>query len=429
MKTEDQNTRRKGEIMMRKTIGFFLAFCLLICSISIGASESLKLSYSMTSMEKGKISPKYSFQSDYEAIEKAIHSIFYVEIFDARDKYIGSASGFVAFQEHLFITNYHVIKDAAYLVIWDEDKNSYILDQVAVLDIANDLAIVSFLDGEKYEPLDYELNASLKRGQPVTTIGSPQGMQNTVAFGNISAFPKFDEQEMIQFTAPISHGSSGGVLFNDSGKIIGITTAILSEGENIGFAVPIDELFHLYSSWNKTSYKAMNAFTIRNYIFFGDTITDVISKETLPLLELQDIEWMDYGKGTIWGIDNCEIHYHFNRQRQLDKTLIIFTSQSEDSLSRLDKAQKAEAYLHNHFGKSLVASNEKIVSSWVGTKYAQEAIDDCLKRGGKAGINGKKLWSIADGGHTIYIDCVSYYMQAKGSSKITYHYVIGFNYE
>ncbi|MBR4331073.1 MAG: trypsin-like peptidase domain-containing protein, partial [Clostridia bacterium] len=102
------------------------------------------------------------------------------------------------------------------------------------------------------------LDAELKRGQPVTTIGSPQGIQNTVAFGNISAFPIVEGNKVIQFTAPISHGSSGGVLFDDNGKVIGITTAVLSEGENIGFAVPVDNLIELYKQWDKKSYKTFS---------------------------------------------------------------------------------------------------------------------------------------------------------------------------
>ncbi len=193
----------------------------------------------------------YSFQKDYDAIEIATNSIFYVDIYDANMEYIGSASGFVIFREHLFVTNYHVIENAFFIKIWDEMDNSYILDRIVAVDKSSDLAILVFPDGEKYKSLEYQLDAELKRGQPVTTIGSPQGIQNTVAFGNISAFPNVEGNKVIQFTAPISHGSSGGVLFDDYGKVIGITTAVLSEGENIGFAVPIDNLIELYKQWDK----------------------------------------------------------------------------------------------------------------------------------------------------------------------------------
>ena len=190
----------------------------------------------------------YSLQKDYDAIERLTHSVFYVDIYDENRECIGNASGFVAFDEHLFITNQHVIDGAKYLKIWDEDNHSYVLDRVLLSDKEQDLAILFFPEGDQYQPLQFQLNADLKRGQPVTTIGSPEGLQNTVAFGNISAFPVIGGQRLIQFTAPISHGSSGGVLFNDSGSVIGITSSTISQGENIGFAVPVDILQDLYVS-------------------------------------------------------------------------------------------------------------------------------------------------------------------------------------
>ena len=388
----------------------------------------------LPSSENREIMSNYSFQSDYDSIEVAANSVFYVDIYNNTDECVGSASGFVAFQEHLFITNYHVIKDASYLVVWDENDNYYILDQIAILDEMNDLAIVLFPDGDKYRSLAYELNAPLKRGQPVTTIGSPKGLKNTVAFGNISAFPKLNGKEMIQFTAPISHGSSGGVLFSDNGKVIGITTAILSEGENLGFAVPVDELFRLYSGWDKKSYIAMdNNFSIRNGICLGDTFIDVLNKETLPeIKEINslNVEWRVFGKGTIWGIEGCEIHYHFNRWKQLDKVLIVFTSSSEDALSRLDKAKRAKDYLHNHFGKVITASSENKKTLWVATQYAEDEIHACMIKGGKdSGINGTEIWEITGENQKIYIDCVSYYLQKEKAAKKTYHFVMGFYWQ
>ncbi len=268
---------------MKKLLSALLCLCLLLNMSAVFAEATLEETESSGTgpflierlpddsgkdtpgTEKQQRDPDYSFQSDYDGIEQAANSIFYVEIYDAEDEYLGSASGFVAFEEHLFVTNFHVIEDACYLVIWDEQDNYYFLDEAAAVDKNNDLAILSFPEGKDYEPLDYQLNAALKRGQPVTTIGSPQGMQNTVAFGNISAFPRIEGRKMIQFTAPISHGSSGGVLFDDNGKVIGITTAIISEGENIGFAVPVDELLQLYAQWDKTSYDTIASVSSNNW--------------------------------------------------------------------------------------------------------------------------------------------------------------------
>lgn len=197
---------------------------------------------------------EYSLQKDYETIDNLSKSVFYVDVYDKDLQYLGCASGFVAFEEHLFVTNQHVIDGASYLKVWDENNNGYVLNRVLISDKENDVAILSFPGGEKYQPLQLQLNADLKRGQPVTTIGSPEGFQNTVAFGNISAYPQIDSKQYIQFTAPISHGSSGGVLLNDSGKVIGITSSGITKGENIGFAIPIDVAQSLYLQWDKKSY-------------------------------------------------------------------------------------------------------------------------------------------------------------------------------
>ena len=67
----------------------------------------------------------YSFREDYEGIDEAANSLFYVEVYNRDYQCLASASGFVCFEEHLFVTNYHVIdiEGAAFLRIWDDDDN------------------------------------------------------------------------------------------------------------------------------------------------------------------------------------------------------------------------------------------------------------------------------------------------------------------
>ena len=198
----------------------------------------------------------YSFREDLEGLDKAAKSVFYVEVFDGMFNCLGNASGFVAFDEHLFVTNQHVIDGASYMMIWDEENRKYLLDTVAVSDRLHDVAILPFDDGKKYDALEYDLDAELMRGQPVVTIGSPNGFQGTVAFGNISAFPvipQYGNEKCIQYTAPTSHGSSGGVLFDDRGKVIGITSAVYAEGQNLNFAIPIRLVKDLHDGWDGKS--------------------------------------------------------------------------------------------------------------------------------------------------------------------------------
>lgn len=86
----------------------------------------------------------------------------------------------------------------------------------------------------------YRGTKPLVRGQKVVAIGSPEGLFNTVSDGIISAFRTIDGVNMIQFTAPISSGSSGGAVLNMYGEVIGISTSGIDDGQNINFAVGYD---------------------------------------------------------------------------------------------------------------------------------------------------------------------------------------------
>ena len=83
----------------------------------------------------------------------------------------------------------------------------------------------------------YRGTKGLVRGQRVVAIGSPMGLFNSVSDGIISGFRRIDEVDMIQFTAPTSHGSSGGAVLNLQGEVIGISTAGIDSGQNLNLAV------------------------------------------------------------------------------------------------------------------------------------------------------------------------------------------------
>ena len=77
----------------------------------------------------------------------------------------------------------------------------------------------------------------LVRGQKVVAIGSPLGLFNSVSDGIISGFRQLEMVSMIQFTAPVSHGSSGGALLDMYGELIGLITGGYDDGQNLNLAV------------------------------------------------------------------------------------------------------------------------------------------------------------------------------------------------
>ena len=222
---------------------FFALICLAVLLVPLAAAA------------------EYSFSNDPDAVEKAADSVFMLEVYDASNRKLAVGSGFVIFAPSIMATNYHVIEDGAYVVAISDDAEQYIIDEVCAADRKLDLALLRFHPASSIRPLEYDASDDLKRSQTVVTIGSPAGLKNTVSIGNISAFFDRDTRNWIQFTAPISSGSSGGALLNDQGKVIGITTATYTSAQNVNLAVRVSALAGLYSQWDGKTVRKLGQIT------------------------------------------------------------------------------------------------------------------------------------------------------------------------
>lgn len=218
-------------LSLRQALAFLLAACLLL--------------YPALSLADGP------FSDDPDAIEKAADSVFMLEVYSSRNQQIASGSGFVAFDPSILVTNYHVIEGGAYIVAVSDDRDQYLVTRACCVDKKKDIAILLFDQPSKADPLPLDTDGNLKRSQTVVAIGSPAGLMNTISIGNISAFYTREGKNWIQFTAPISSGSSGGALFNDEGEIIGITTATYASAQNINMAVRAEDVIRLFNQWDK----------------------------------------------------------------------------------------------------------------------------------------------------------------------------------
>lgn len=192
------------------------------------------------------------FSSDVEAINKAAQSVLMLEVYDSNDVMIKGGSGFVVFDNFTIVTNEHVIEGAEYIIGISDAGNQYMITKVITADAKRDIAILEFFSPTDLSPLILKGQEEVQRAEPVVAIGSPLGMKNSVSLGNISATFEEEGASFIQFTAPISPGSSGGALLDNDGQVIGITSASLTEGQNINLAVNIDEVIDLYKA-NSTS--------------------------------------------------------------------------------------------------------------------------------------------------------------------------------
>ncbi len=169
-------------------------------------------------------------------IAKKVESVVYIEVAFGDGKG-ASGSGFIISPDGRIVTNYHVIDGAESGKVVLNDGTTFTDIKVLGWDKVGDLAIIK-VSGTGLPTVTMGNSDVAQIGESVVAIGSPLGLQNTVSTGIISA----RREGYLQTTAPISHGSSGGALFNMMGEVIGITSAGMEEGANLGFAIPINDV-------------------------------------------------------------------------------------------------------------------------------------------------------------------------------------------
>ncbi|MGH9774073.1 MAG: S1C family serine protease [Candidatus Acidiferrales bacterium] len=155
-----------------------------------------------------------------------------------------AGTGFIVKPDGVIVTNYHVIDGASDALV--KLKSGEVYDHVMVVD-ADERRDVAVLKVKAIDLPTVTLgnSAAVEPGDAAVAIGNPQGFDFTVSNGIISArrvdVPGMEGTAVFQITAPISHGSSGGPLYNERGEVIGITSAawVKDQSQNINFAVDI----------------------------------------------------------------------------------------------------------------------------------------------------------------------------------------------
>jgi S1-C subfamily serine protease len=158
-----------------------------------------------------------------------------IEVYDDEGHRRALGSGFVAWSAGSVITNYHVIRGAYTATAKFGDGTFAPVSGVVAYDPDHDVAVVQV---QVPSPPTLRLGNSdnLRVGDRVVAIGSPLGLQNTLTEGIVSAL----RAKLIQMSAPISPGSSGGPVLNTAGDVVGISVASAAGGQNLNFAVPIN---------------------------------------------------------------------------------------------------------------------------------------------------------------------------------------------
>lgn len=283
---------------------------------------------------------KYKAAATIKVIEKVYNakgifnkvnpSIVYIELYNQYNEPVSSGSGVIISKDGRVATNLHVVSDFSlgqYVKIILSNGEEYETDKIIGYNEEEDLAVLK-IDAPKNLPAA-ELGDSSKiaTGDKVYALGSPLGVQNTLSEGIISnRSTKVDNVKRIQTSAPVSHGSSGGALVNQNGKVIGVVVAYLTEGQNMNLAIPVNTLKAV-----KTN-SGMNLLELNKIIVSPHGEGDVDEAEKNDDLDTADyLPYLtNYVYGTVNNMDDMDLFGFYLKD---DKTIEVTASTKDPEYS------------------------------------------------------------------------------------------------
>ena len=180
-----------------------------------------------------------------EISQKCASAVFFVSSYYLNGNGYRTGSGFFISSDGYAITNLHVVRNSADILIRTIDGEVYGTEepvQIIDFDRDNDLALIK-VPGTNFNYLEQGDSDAVRQGQVVYAFGNPRGLANTMSQG-IIANPHRDGlvKDSIQISVETTHGSSGGALVDEYGKVIGVTNSGIEEIGALNFAVPINRV-------------------------------------------------------------------------------------------------------------------------------------------------------------------------------------------
>jgi serine protease Do len=238
----------------------------LLFALSVSACGSGK------SNVKGSLTPK-------DIVARSSPAIVFVEVGEGDVRQTGT--GFILDKTGLIATNLHVVRGNTQIRVKLFSGETYPVMQIAGVDPGRDLAVLRIQPAKHLPTVKLGDSAAMAAGDPIIAIGNPLGVfdysvssglvsrvrpmctpemvalhdRNRVRFEELAQKRRTPDEEqelaglgcpqeltILQISAPISQGSSGGPLFNQQGEVVGVTTAIITGGQNINLAIPTNYL-------------------------------------------------------------------------------------------------------------------------------------------------------------------------------------------
>ncbi len=181
----------------------------------------------------------------------------------------GTGSGFYLRDKNILVTNFHVVQGYRTVAVEDRAKERY-LANVVFVNPTSDLAFLQPVRNLNIHPRVFDNFSSVRERERVYVLGFPFGMPYTETEGIVSS-PRqlMGGRYYIQTDAAVNPGNSGGPVINASGQLVGITTAKFTEAENVGFAIPVNDLQEDLESFNfnREMTYAVKCSSCKNLIF------------------------------------------------------------------------------------------------------------------------------------------------------------------
>jgi hypothetical protein len=180
-------------------------------------------------------------QTAQEVARTAFRSTVLLVMEDANGQPLTLGSGFFV-REGEIASNLHVVEggERGYAKLVGE-KTKYHIEGISAVDPERDLVILK-VSAARSQSLLLGNSDAVQVGESVYAVGNPQGLEGTFSQGIVSSIREVGSDKLLQITAPISQGSSGGPVLNQKGEVIGVSVATFRGGQNLNFAIPSNYL-------------------------------------------------------------------------------------------------------------------------------------------------------------------------------------------